>query len=251
MSLLQIDTIDVYYGRVKVLDGISVSITKGEVVTIIGANGAGKTTLLKTLSGLLHPRKGKITYLDEDISRVSPEGIARKGISHIPQGREIFGPLTVMDNLILGAYPRIKKGVRRREIERDIESIFSMFPVLKERQKQLAGTLSGGEQQMVAIGRALMSKPLLLLLDEPSMGLAPMVTRDILNNLRQLNNEQGISLLLVEQNVNIALSFAERTYVLDTGKITNEGKGSELLRDGKITEAYLGKVKNNQNSNIL
>lgn len=241
--MLKVESIDVFYGKVKVLDGVSISIAKGEIVTIIGANGAGKTTLLRTLSGLIHPQKGRINYLGEDIAKTSPEGIARRGISHIPQGREIFGPLTVINNLTLGAYLRFKRGGRRGEIERDITFIFSIFPVLKERHNQLAGTLSGGEQQMLAIGRALMSEPSLLLLDEPSMGLSPIIIRDILKNLIRLNKERGISLLLVEQNVSIALTIAERTYVLDIGKIAAEGRSRDLLGDERIVQAYLGVIR--------
>lgn len=241
--MLKVETIDVFYGKVKVLDSVSISISKGEIVTIIGANGAGKTTLLRTVSGLIHPQKGRITYLDENIIKTSPEGIARKGISHIPQGREIFGPLTVIDNLTLGAYLRFKRRGCRGEIERDVTFVFSLFPVLKERGNQLAGTLSGGEQQMLAIGRALMSEPSLLLLDEPSMGLSPLMIRDILKNLRRLNKEQGISLLLVEQNVSIALTIAERTYILDVGKIVAEGRSKDLLGDERIVQAYLGVIK--------
>jgi branched-chain amino acid transport system ATP-binding protein len=241
--LLKVENIDVYYSKVKVLNNVCIDIDDREIVTIIGANGAGKTTLLRTLSGLLHPQKGRITYLGDDISKAKPEIIAEKGISHIPQGKQIFGPLKVVDNLILGAYLRFKKGTSKDEIDKDMEFVFSMFPVLKERQNQLGGTLSGGEQQMLAIGRALMAKPSLLLLDEPSMGLSPIVTKDILKNLMRLNKDHGITLFLVEQNASIALTFAERTYVLNTGEITVEGKSKDLLKDERIKQAYLGVIK--------
>lgn len=246
--MLKVENVDVYYSKIKVLNNICLNISDREIVTIIGANGAGKTTLLRTLSGLLHPQKGKITYLNCDISKDKPETIAQRGISHIPQGRQIFGPLKVIDNLFLGAYLRFKKGTNKREIDKEKEFVFSMFPVLKERQNQLGGTLSGGEQQMLAIGRALMAKPSLLLLDEPSMGLSPIVTRDIFKNLMRLNNDRGITLLLVEQNVSIALSFAEKAYVLNTGEITIEGTCKDLIKDERVKQAYLGvEIKDSRN----
>jgi branched-chain amino acid transport system ATP-binding protein len=234
MSLLSIHELEVAYGTIPALRGIDLDVNKGEIVTLIGANGAGQTTTLRTISGLLKPRKGHVNFDGKDITGVKPHVITGKGISHVPEGRGIFANLTVSDNLELGAYLR-KDKIRREEYER----IFSLFPVLKERIKQNAGTLSGGEQQMLAISRALMAKPSVLLLDEPSLGLAPQMVQTIFRVIREINAE-GTTILLVEQNAHMALVTAHRGYVMETGRIVLADTTKALLASDRVKKAYLG-----------
>jgi branched-chain amino acid transport system ATP-binding protein len=233
--LLEVKDINVYYGAIHALQGITFHVEQGQIVTLIGANGAGKSTTLSTISGLLQPRFGGIIFKGKDITLTPAEEIVRLGICQSPEGRKIFANLTVLENLEMGAYTRKDKG----EIARNLERVFHSFPRLKERQKQLGGTLSGGEQQMLAMGRALMAQPTLLLLDEPSMGLAPILVEEIFNIIQEIN-DQGTSILLVEQNAQMALSVAHRGYVLETGRIVNEGSGQELLHNPQVIAAYLG-----------
>ncbi|MGA1843792.1 MAG: ABC transporter ATP-binding protein [bacterium] len=237
--MLRLVSVSTYYGAIQALKGISMHIQRGEIVTLIGANGAGKTTTLNTISGLLHPRKGQIFFEDREITRLPPEKIVGMGISQVPEGRQVFATMTVMDNLLLGSYHRYGRKTRS-QIHDDMEGIFTLFPILKERARQKAGTLSGGEQQMLAIGRALMSRPTILLLDEPSMGLAPMVIKEIFDKIRALRQE-GTTILLVEQNAKAALNIADRGYVMETGKIVFQ-ETTELLKENQeVQRAYLGK----------
>jgi len=238
--MLKVQNIRSYYGNLLVLKNLSIHISKGEIVTLIGANGSGKSTLLKSIVGLLPPRQGHILFEGKEITRLSPEKIVRKGIAMVPEGRHIFAPLTVEDNLILGAYIRYNRQ-NKKEILADFDRIFELFPHLKTRKKQLAGTLSGGEQQMLAIARALMSQPRILLLDEPSMGLAPLIVEDIFNTIIRLRKEQDTTILLVEQNAEMALEISDRGYVLETGKIVYQGPREDLLENQEIQRAYLGK----------
>lgn len=233
--LLDVKDLDVYYGAIHALHGISFNIEEGEIVTLIGANGAGKSTTLRTISGLIRPRSGTVTFKGEDITLTPAEMIVRKGISQVPEGRKIFAPLSVKENLEMGAYIINDKA----EIARLMERVFKSFPRLKERISQLGGTLSGGEQQMLATGRGLMSKPSLLLLDEPSMGLSPILVQEIFNIIKEIN-AQGTSILLVEQNAQIALSVAHRAYVLETGSIFLSGTAKEIAENPKVKAAYLG-----------
>lgn len=233
--MLQVEDLHVYYGAIKALKGINFHLEKGEIVALIGANGAGKTTTLNTLSGILRARQGKIHFLGEDISQTPAEEIVRKGIIHVPEGRKIFATLSVMENLEIGAYTVTDKG----QIARNIEMVFNRFPRLKERQNQLGGTLSGGEQQMLAIARGLMTNPSLILLDEPSMGLAPVIVEQIFEIIQEIN-DQGTSVLLVEQNAQMALSIADRAYVFETGMVTLEDEAHKLLENPLVIEAYLG-----------
>ncbi len=235
MALLEIKNLYVSYGSIRALHGISFKVEEGEVVTLIGANGAGKTTTLKTISGLLRPDKGQIIYDGVDITRMGADAIVRRGLIHVPEGRRIFAPLTVRENLEMGAFTRKDK----HEIEESMERVFTLFPRLKERVEQPGGTLSGGEQQMLAVGRALMAKPRLLLMDEPSMGLAPILVEEIFEIIREIN-EQGVTILLVEQNAHMAFSVAHRGYVMETGVIQLEGPASELAENPQVREAYLG-----------
>jgi len=235
MSMLEINDINVYYGAIHAIKGVSLRVDEGEIVTLIGANGAGKSTTLRTISGLLKPKTGTIKFLGKDIAGMPANKIVREGISQVPEGRRIFAEMTVMENLELGAFIRNDK----EEIEKDFKVIFGRFPRLEERKLQLAGTLSGGEQQMLAMGRALMSRPKLLLLDEPSMGLAPLLIREIFNIIVDIN-KTGTTVLLVEQNANMALSIANRAYVLETGRITLSGDAKELAASEDIRKAYLG-----------
>ena len=233
--MLTLDNVSVNYGAIEALTGISMHVEAGEVVTLIGANGAGKTTTLRTITGLLEPREGKITFEGEDISGRPTHRLVAKGISMSPEGRGVFANLSVRENLQMGAY--LKKD--KRAIAADMERAFTMFPRLKEREAQKAGTLSGGEQQMLAIGRALMSQPRLLLLDEPSLGLAPLVVHTIFESIDEIKSK-GTTILLVEQNAHAALKHSDRAYVLETGRIVMEGSSKELAADPRIKEAYLG-----------
>lgn len=233
--MLKIDNIDVYYGAIHALKGISLEVEEGEIVTLIGANGAGKSTTLRTISGLLKPKTGSITFLGQDIAGVRAHEIVKKGISQVPEGRRVFAEMTVMENLDLGAFVRKDKA----GIQQDLKHVFELFPRLEERKNQSAGTLSGGEQQMLAMGRALMSRPKLLLLDEPSMGLAPLLIKEIFNIIVDIN-KSGTTVLLVEQNANMALSIANRAYVLETGRITLSGSAKELAASEDVRKAYLG-----------
>ncbi len=233
--MLKIDNINLYYGGIHALKDLSLEVKKGEIVTLIGANGAGKTSTLRAISGLEPIKSGTITYKGSDLKKVPSHKIVSLGLSHVPEGRKIFANLTVKENLELGAY--LKKD--KSEIKSDMEMVYSKFPRLKERRKQLAGTLSGGEQQMLAIGRALMNRPEMLILDEPSMGLAPLVVKDIFDTIVEIN-KSGTTILLVEQNANMALSIANRAYVLETGKIILSGEAHDLLNDESIKSAYLG-----------
>lgn len=233
--MLEINNIDVYYGVIHALKNVSLKVQEGEIVTLIGANGAGKTTTLRTISGLIKPSKGSICFKGKEIIGVNPQEIVAMGISHVPEGRQIFQDMSVIENLELGAYLRKDKN----GIKDDYEIVYSKFPILKDRSKQRAGTLSGGEQQMLAIGRALMSRPKLLLMDEPSMGLAPLLVQEIFSIIKEINS-QGTTILLVEQNANIALSIADRAYVIEIGSVVIEGSGKELAKSEEIKKAYLG-----------
>ena len=234
-TLLKVDGINVYYGNIHAVKDISFTVNAGEIVTLIGANGAGKSTTLRTISGLLKPKTGSITFLGQDIAGVRAHEIVKKGISQVPEGRRVFAEMTVMENLDLGAFVRKDKA----GIQQDLKHVFELFPRLEERKNQSAGTLSGGEQQMLAMGRALMSRPKLLLLDEPSMGLAPLLIKEIFNIIVDIN-KSGTTVLLVEQNANMALSIANRAYVLETGRITLSGSAKELAASEDVRKAYLG-----------
>ena len=233
--MLELREVEVAYGNIRALKGISLKVAQGELVTLIGANGAGKSTTLKTISGLLRPKAGTLLYRGQPLDRLPPHKIVALGISHCPEGRHLFGRLTVTENLRLGAVQRRD----RDNLHSDIEHIYKLFPVLKERSAQLAGTLSGGEQQMLAIGRALMSRPQLLLLDEPSLGLAPILVSIIFDTIRQLKQE-GATILLVEQNARLALDIADRAYVMETGRVTLQGPAMELKHNPQIEHTYLG-----------
>jgi branched-chain amino acid transport system ATP-binding protein len=233
--MLKLDKIDVYYGAIHALKNLSLEVNEGEIVTLIGANGAGKSTTLKTISGLIRPKIGDVLFNEQSIISVPAQNIVKMGISQVPEGRRIFANLTVLENLEMGAYLRKDKA----GIKETMEKVFDKFPRLKERLSQRAGTLSGGEQQMLAMGRALMSQPKLLLLDEPSMGLAPILVKEIFSIIKEIN-DQGTTILLVEQNANMALSIASRAYVLETGRIVASGSASELLASEQIKKAYLG-----------
>jgi branched-chain amino acid transport system ATP-binding protein len=235
MALLELKGVDALYGRVRALRGVTLSVDQGEVVALIGSNGAGKTTTLRTISGLMHPPSGSITFGGKDISRMAVHSIVGLGICQSPEGRRLFARMQVIDNLRMGAFTRKD----RDGIRKDMERVFELFPRLQERTTQLAGTLSGGEQQMLAIGRALMSKPKLLMLDEPSLGLAPILVETIFQIVREING-QGIPILLVEQNAHKALEVAHRAYVLETGSIVKTGSGKELLDSPDVQRAYLG-----------
>jgi branched-chain amino acid transport system ATP-binding protein len=233
--MLEVQDLNVFYGAIHALKGISFYLNQGEIVTLIGANGAGKSTTLNTISGLLQARSGSIAFQGEEITRVATEISVRKGIVQVPEGRKIFATLTVMENLEIGAYTHMVKA----EFQKSVDGVFQRFPRLAERRSQLGGTLSGGEQQMLAIARGLMSRPNLLLLDEPSMGLSPILVEQIFEIIRDIN-DQGTSILLVEQNAQMALSIADRGYVLETGKVIQEGNAQDLLNDDVVIDAYLG-----------
>ncbi len=234
--MLELEGVDVFYGRVQALHGVSIRVERGEIVTLIGANGAGKSTTLRTISGLQRVRAGRITFDGKDLNSEPSHAIVGLGLSHVPEGRRIFTNLTVMENLEMGAYlVRDKKDSARM-----LERVFGLFPRLQERSGQSGGTLSGGEQQMLAIGRALMSMPSMLLLDEPSLGIAPILVKEIFNEIRAINKEDGTTILLVEQNANMALHLANRGYVLETGRIVLEDSAGALLDNPRVKEAYLG-----------
>jgi branched-chain amino acid transport system ATP-binding protein len=234
--MLEIKNLQVSYGAIAALHGISLSVNAGSIVTLIGANGAGKTTTLKTISGLLKPKSGEILYDGKNIAGLPPHQIVARGISHVPEGRMIFVNLTVLENLQLGAYLQSD----RQAVRRELAHVFNLFPRLQEREKQIAGTLSGGEQQMLAIGRALMSKPKLLLLDEPSLGLAPLLVKTIFEKIVEINRERGLTILLVEQNANLALEISHSGYVLETGKVVLSGDSASLRQNPQVQSAYLG-----------
>ncbi|MEG0090931.1 MAG: ABC transporter ATP-binding protein [Oscillospiraceae bacterium] len=231
--MLKVNDINVYYGKIHAVKDVSFEVNEGEIVSLIGANGAGKSTILKTISGLLRSKTGEISFVGEDISKIEPHNLVGKGLAHVPEGRRIFLQMSVLENLELGAY------IKDKVSEKDIEDVFNRFPRLRERKDQIAGTLSGGEQQMLAIGRALMSHPKLLILDEPSMGLAPILVGQIFDIIRELH-KAGTTILLVEQNAEMALQVADRAYVLESGRIVLTGTGEELTESDRIKKAYLG-----------
>ena len=232
--LLKVNDLNVYYGAIHALKGVSFEVNEGEIVTLIGANGAGKSTTLKTISGILRSKTGSIEFEGEDITKLPPHKLPSLGVAHVPEGRRIFQQLTVKENLEMGAYTRPAS-----EIKPSIEDVFKRFPRLEERKNQVAGTLSGGEQQMLAMGRAMMSHPRLLMLDEPSMGLSPLLVQQIFDIIKELN-EQGTTILLVEQNAKMALAVSDRAYVLETGTISMEGRAADLAADDRVRKAYLG-----------
>lgn len=236
-DMLSVNDINVYYGAIHALKGLSFHVEEGEIVSLIGANGAGKTTAMHTISGLLRSKTGDISFMGGSISKVEPHKIVRMGLAQVPEGRRVFASLTVQENLEMGAF--VRSANKGREIEKDLELVFKRFPRLKERRRQQAGTLSGGEQQMLAIGRALMSRPKMMLLDEPSMGLSPILVQEIFSCIREVN-QSGTTVLLVEQNAKMALSISSRAYVLETGSIILEGKASDLLDNEGVRKAYLG-----------
>ena len=235
MAMLEVNDLEVYYGMIQAIKGVSFHVDKGEVVALIGTNGAGKTTILHTLTGLVAPKSGTIVYEGKNIAKVPGHKIVTMGMAHVPEGRRVFAQMTVLENLKLGAYTRSSK----KEINDTLETVYKRFPRLKERKNQLAGTLSGGEQQMLAMGRALMSHPQIILMDEPSMGLSPIFVNEIFDIIKEVS-ASGTTVLLVEQNAKKALSIADRAYVLETGNIVKEGKASDLLNDDSIKKAYLG-----------
>ena len=232
--VLQVENINVYYGSIHAIKGISFEVYEGEIVTLIGANGAGKSTTLNTVSGLLHPSTGSVSFLSQPLARIQPHKIVERGLAQVPEGRRVFAQMTVQENLEMGAYTQSSG-----KIHEDLEKVYALFPRLKERMTQVAGTLSGGEQQMLAMGRALMSRPKLLMLDEPSMGLAPILVEQIFDIIADLH-KSGATILLVEQNAQMALSIASRGYVMETGKIVTTGTGQELLASPAVRKAYLG-----------
>lgn len=236
--LLKLDSVESYYDHIQALKGVSLHVNEGEIVTLIGANGAGKTTLLNTVSGLVRPVHGHIFFDGQDISSLDAVQIVGLGISHVPEHRQLFDTMTIYENLLLGAYHRYRQ-LDRRALQREIEEIYELFPILKQRWRQLAGTLSGGEQQMLALGRGLMARPRLILLDEPSLGLAPLIVEDLFEIVASLR-EAGKTVLLVEQNARLALKLADRGYVLETGRIALEGDANALTQDRRVREAYLG-----------
>ena len=237
--MLKIENLRVSFGGIKAVRGIDLQVEEGQIVTLIGANGAGKSTTLRSIAGLVKPEAGKIEFMGEDITGADPTSIVAKGITMVPEGRKIFPDMTVLENLKIGAY------LRKDDLTDDINWVFDLFPRLKERSWQAGGTLSGGEQQMLAVGRALMSKPKLIMMDEPSLGLAPLIVKNIFEIIKEIN-KQGVTVLLIEQNANMALKTASWAYVMETGNITMEGPGAELLENEQIKEAYLGKAKEHE-----
>ena len=234
--MLKVNNLKVNFGGIEAVKGISFEVKEGEIVTLIGSNGAGKSTTLRTISGIVKPTSGSIEFEGVDITKINSSDIVKMGITLCPEGRRVFPDMTVLENIKIGAY------LRSDDLTNDIERCYKLFPILRERKKQLAGTLSGGEQQMLAVARSLMSRPKIMMLDEPSLGLAPLVVQDIFKIIQEINNE-GVTILLIEQNANMALRIANKAYVLETGKITMEGLGKELLENESIKEAYLGKKK--------
>lgn len=235
--MLEIKDLKVKYGGITALDGISMQVPDGKIITLVGANGAGKSTTLRSITRLVNPVAGTITYEGKELTHMNTQDIVKLGITLVPEGRHVFADMTVDENLMIGAYLRKDK----ENLPKDIAFIHEMFPILKERSKQLSGTLSGGEQQMLAVGRALMSNPKVMMMDEPSLGLAPLVVKDIFRIIQQVNKEKGVTILLIEQNANAALKIADYGYVMETGKIGLEGTGQELLANSKVKELYLGK----------
>lgn len=235
MAMLEIKDLEVYYGVIQAIKGISFEVNQGEVIALIGANGAGKTTTLHTITGLISPKKGSVVFVGKDITKVPAHKIVSMGMAHVPEGRRVFAELSVYENLKMGAYTRSDKN----EIEESLANVYKRFPRLEERKNQMAGTLSGGEQQMLAMGRALMSRPKIILMDEPSMGLSPILVNEIFDIIRSVS-ESGTTVLLVEQNAKKALAIADRAYVLETGRITMSGNAKDLLEDDSIKKAYLG-----------
>lgn len=235
MAMLEIKDLEVYYGVIQAIKGVSFEVNQGEVIALIGANGAGKTTILHTVTGLLSPKKGSVIFEGQEITKIPAHKIVSLGMAHVPEGRRVFADLSVYENLMMGAYTRKDKN----EIEDTLQKVYERFPRLKERKNQMAGTLSGGEQQMLAMGRALMSKPKIILMDEPSMGLSPILVNEIFDIIQEVS-KSGTTVLLVEQNAKKALSIADRAYVLETGKIVLDGKAEDLLNDDSIKKAYLG-----------
>ncbi|MEJ9281766.1 MULTISPECIES: ABC transporter ATP-binding protein [Ureibacillus] len=235
--MLKLTNIETYYGQIQALKGIHLEVEEGKIVTLLGANGAGKSTTMRTIAGLIKPKRGTVEFLGQNVTGMRPHQLLRKGISLVPEGRAILSTMTVLENLEMGAYHR-----KDHDVKRDIQNVMKRFPILEERQSQLAGTLSGGQQQMLAIARALLAKPKLLLLDEPSMGLAPLIVAEIFNIIKEIK-EDGTTVLLVEQNAKQALKIADYGYVMETGKIIIEGPADDLLKDERIVEAYLGKKK--------
>ncbi|WP_423802699.1 ABC transporter ATP-binding protein [Neobacillus sp. SAB-20_R2A] len=236
--MLKVSGIETFYGKIQALKGVSLEVEQGKIVTILGANGAGKTTTMKTIAGLIKPKTGTIEFLGENVTGLRPDQLVKKGISLVPEGRAILSGMTVMENLDMGAYQR-----KDKEVEKDLEDVMKRFPILKERKNQLGGTLSGGQQQMLAIARALLARPKLLLLDEPSMGLAPLIVAEIFKIIKEIK-DAGTTVLVVEQNAKQALKIADYGYVLETGKVIIHGKAKELLEDPRIVEAYLGRKSN-------
>jgi branched-chain amino acid transport system ATP-binding protein len=234
-AILSVRNLETYYGPITAIRGVSFDVKPGQIVTILGANGAGKTTVLKSVCGAMEPQKGSVTFGGRSITGREPDWVARNGMAHVPEGREIFPFMTVKGNLLMGAYAR-----KDKEIERDIEMVYGYFPILRERAASAAGYLSGGQQQMLAIGRGLMARPKLMLLDEPSLGLSPLLTKEIFGIIRRLNQEQGVTMLLVEQNANMALKTAHYGYVLETGRIVLEGECDRLIENDDVREFYLG-----------
>ncbi len=239
--MLKVNNISTYYGKLEVLKDVSMTIEQGEIIAVIGNNGAGKTTLINTITGLLQPKQGSIEFKNNDITNIHTNKIVELGIIQVPEGREIFSDLTVRENLELGAYARYKKEAKDKILE-TLENVFTIFPLLKKRERQIAGTLSGGEQQMLAIGRGLMSNPDVMLLDEPSLGLAPLIVEEVFETIKKLN-KKGTTFLIVEQNAFAALSISNRAYVLELGKIIIEGESKSLLNNEKVQESFLGKKR--------
>jgi branched-chain amino acid transport system ATP-binding protein len=235
VALLELHGVDAFYGRVQALHGVTLEVDKGEIVALIGSNGAGKTTTLRTISGLMHPASGTVRFDGRDITYTDPSRVVELGICQSPEGRRLFARMSVLDNLLMGAYTRRDRG----GVDRDLKHVYELFPRVEERRSQLAGTLSGGEQQMLAMGRALMAKPKVLMLDEPSLGLAPILVETIFSVIKEINSE-GVPVLLVEQNASKALAVAHRAYVLETGVVAKEGTGKELLESEDVQKAYLG-----------
>jgi branched-chain amino acid transport system ATP-binding protein len=234
--VLSVRNLETYYGPIAAIRGVSFDVSPGQIVTILGANGAGKTTVLKSICGAMEPQKGSVAFSGENITGREPDWVARKGIAHVPEGREIFPFMTVKGNLLMGAYPRNDQAA----IERDLEMVYSYFPILRERQNSQAGYLSGGQQQMLAIGRGLMARPRLMLLDEPSLGLSPILVKEIFGIIQRLNQEQNVTMLLVEQNANMALKSAHYGYVLEVGRVVLEGACNKLIENEDVREFYLG-----------